>query len=432
VRSSDSDHFTTFESEVIIMAFGDFQHDKALRESWYGFCEQMKSAGDRVFKDYNPANSLQRADGFRFLTQALSQAFDLALETKDTRYPMIHKFCAPDRKLGGDNADFVYLQAWIDGQSVYKITGSKGSARFMNFTVQGPRPEKDAYYGADVPSLHEPFGDTPEANILGHELKTEWDGSFVLYVGGPKREPNWLPTTPGSRKLFLRQGFDRWKEESAQFRIERIDMNEARPVPTHETILKSVSWAGSYLTGAMRDWPDFMMKVGLGLEKEENINHYPATPNAGAAQGDQRRGRSTNFMRWRLAPDEALVVEFESYDGFWMFTNMGVFWNSMDYLYRPVSYTPSRAAVDSDLRVRLVMTHADPGYQNWLDTQGFGEGYLMFRSIESRTVPRIQTELVKVRDLAKRLPKDSVRASAEERAQQMHERFNAIRRRYRI
>ena len=27
---------------------------------------------------------------------------------------------------------------------------------------------------------------------------------------------------------------------------------------------------------------------------------------------------------------------------------MGVFWNSMDYLYRPVRYTPTRTAVDSD------------------------------------------------------------------------------------
>ena len=94
--------------------------------------------------------------------------------------------------------------------------------RFLNFTVQGPRP--DRMPGTDAPSLHEPFGDIPEANLFGHQLETEWDGSFVLYIGGPKRESNWLPTTPGSRKLFLRQGFDRWEEESAQYRIERIDI----------------------------------------------------------------------------------------------------------------------------------------------------------------------------------------------------------------
>ena len=214
------------------MAFGDGDHDEELRDAWHDFCDRLKAAGDLVFKDTNAPHPLQRADGFRFLTQNLGQAFDLALETKDTRYPVIHPFCGPDRKLGGDNADFVYLQAWIDGESVYKISGHRGTARFINFTVQGPRPEKDVYYGADHPNLHEPFGDVPEANLLGDDLVTEWDGSFVLYIGGPERGPNWLPTTPGSRKLFLRQGFDSWDEEAAAFRIERIDMDEPRPVPT--------------------------------------------------------------------------------------------------------------------------------------------------------------------------------------------------------
>ena len=60
------------------MAFGDSQYDATLRDAWHRFCEQMKPAGDLVFKDANPANSLQRADGFRFITQALGQAFDLA------------------------------------------------------------------------------------------------------------------------------------------------------------------------------------------------------------------------------------------------------------------------------------------------------------------------------------------------------------------
>jgi hypothetical protein len=414
------------------MAFGDSPHDEALRDAWHAFCEQLKSAGSLVFKEHSPANPLQRADAFRFLTQNLSQAFDLALETKDPRYPMIHAFCAPNRKLGGDNADFVYLQAWIDGQSVYKITGHKGSARFLNVAVQGPRPEKDVYYNADVPNLHEPFGDTPEANLFGHELKTEWDGSFALYIGGAQREPNWLPTTAGSRKLFIRQGFDRWEEESAQFRIERIDMDRPRPVPTPETILESVRWAGDFLTGAMRDWPDRELRIG-SMFGENRINEFPPSRFAGSAEErDQRRGRSIVTMHWRLAPDEALVVEFESHDGFWMFTNMGAFWNSMDYLYRPVSYTPSRSAIDSDNRVRLIMTHVDPGYHNWLDTQGFEEGYLTYRNVLSRVSPPVQTKLVKLDDLAAHLPADSRRVSAEERSRQLHERFDGIRRRYRI
>ena len=121
------------------MAFGDTADDEALRTAWHQFCDRLKAAGDQAFKDTSPANALQRADAFRYLTQNLGQAYDLALETKNTRYPVVHPFCGPARKLGGDNADFVYLQAWIDGTSAYRIAGDRGTARFINFTVQGGR-----------------------------------------------------------------------------------------------------------------------------------------------------------------------------------------------------------------------------------------------------------------------------------------------------
>ena len=124
------------------MALGDGSDDVALNAAWDEFCDRLKAAGQRVFKDDNSALGVQRADGFRFLTQNLGQAFDLALETKDTRYPAIHMFCSPTRKLGGDCADFIYQQAWIDGESTYRIVGDRGTARFLNVTVQGPRPRR--------------------------------------------------------------------------------------------------------------------------------------------------------------------------------------------------------------------------------------------------------------------------------------------------
>lgn len=414
------------------MAFGDNEYDDQLRAAWHRFCDRLREAGDLAFKDTSPANPLQRADAFRYLTQNLGQAFDLALETKDTRFPAIHAFCGPSRKLGGDNADFVYLQAWIDGSSVYKITGHRGSARFINFTVQGPRPDKDVYYGADHPNLHEPFGDTPEANLTGEDLVTEWDGSFVLWVGGPERGPNWLPTTPGSRKLFLRQGFDDWSEESAQMRIERVDMDGPRPVPTPETVTTAMEWAGDFLTGAMAEWPDRELEIG-SLYGEPEPNVFPAARFEGEAEErDARRGRVIVTMPWRLGPDEALVFEFAPDAGaFWMLTNMGAFWNSMDYLYRSVSWTPARASTDADGAVRLVLAHDDPGVHNWIDTQRFAEGYLTFRSIGARALPEVTTRLVPLDRLGAALPDDVRRVTPEERAVQLHQRFDAIRRRFR-
>jgi hypothetical protein len=407
------------------MAFGDSPDDESLRSAWREFCSRLQDAGDRVFKDYNPPTPLLRADAFRFLTQNLGQAFDLALETKDTKYPALHPFCTPNRKLGGDAADFLYLQAWIDGESVYKISGNRGTARFLNFTVQGPRPEKQP--GTDIPSLHDPFGDIPEANLFGQQLAASWDGSFELYIGGPRRGPNWLPTTPGSRKLFLRQGFDHWSERPAQMSIERTDMTAPRPMPTPATLVDAMRWAGRFVLAVMDDWPDHPYRYSPAVDPV-NVNVFPPDPAGDAA--DRKRGRAVAHMCWQLADDEALIVEFDSHSGFWMVSNNSVFFNSMDYLYRPVSYTPSRTKVDSDGKVRLILSHDDPGYHNWLDTQGFGRGNLTYRNLMSDASTTFRTQLVKRAALADALPKESATASKEERLAQLRARFDGIRQRY--
>lgn len=113
-------------------------------------------------------------------------------------------------------------------------------------------------------------------------------------------------------------------------------------------------------------------------------------------------------------------------------TSEAIFGNSMDYLYRSVSYTPSRTAVDSDGRIRLVLTAEDPGYANWIDNQGYTAGVVNFRTIHSRTTPELRTTVVKRVDLADRLPADSKRCSPAERTAEMWKRFNAIRRRAKV
>ena len=400
------------------MALGDGTDDAALNAAWIEFCDRLKAAGERVFKDHNSALGLQRADGFRFLTQNLGQAFDLALETKNTCFPAIHTFCNPTRKLGGDCADFVYQQAWIDGESTYRIVGNRGTARFFNITVQGPRSD-----GPGV--LHEPFGDVPEANLFGEQLVTADDGSFEIHVGGEQRGTNWLPTTVGSRKLFIRQGFDSWDERPARMRIERVGMDSPKPPPDPASMIAAMDWAGDFVTGLMDDWPEFPFRYG-GVDGE-NPNRFPQSAATGL---DAKRGRAATNMYWALSADESLVIEFDAHDGLWMFTNMGVFFNSMDYLYRPVSYTPSRTAVDGDGKVRLVLAHDDPGYHNWIDTQGFERGNITYRHMLEGEPAELHTRVVKRADLADVLPPDTVTVTATERVAQMWTRFNGIRQRY--
>ena len=145
---------------------------------------------------------------------------------------------------------------------------------------------------------------------------------------------------------------------------------------------------------------------------------------------DAKRGRAAAHMCWELGPDEALIVEFDAHDGFWMASMMGAFFNSMDYLYRPVSYTPARTAIDGDGKVRLVLAHDDPGYHNWLDTQGFARGNLTYRNFMSSAATHFRTHVVGHRALGDAMPRDSARATPDERLAQMRARFDGIRQRY--
>lgn len=409
------------------MAYGDGPDDAPLREAWERFCHDLKAAGMSAFKDANPANPLQRADAFRFLTQNLGQAFDLALETKDPAFPQIHPFVTPTRKLGGDVADFTYRQAWIDGTRAYRITGRKGTARWLNLTVQGPRPATIS--GTDWPSLHEPFGDIPECNLLGTQIEADADGTFEVIVGGEPRARNWLPTTPGTRKLFIREAFDGWNETPTHLTIEPLAMDGPRPLPTPARMVEAMDWAGDFVTGLMRDWPEHSWATSRGVCDPSALNAFPADRTANDA-ADAKRGRMAAHMVWRLAPDEALIVEMDMHAGFWIFGMGGAFVGSMDFLHRPVSYTPARTRVDGDGVVRLVLSHDDPGVHNWLDTQGFSGGNLTYRNLLTQDAATFRTKLVPRADLMAHLPADTAMVSPAERAAMRLERYRAVKRRY--
>jgi hypothetical protein len=192
-------------------------------------------------------------------------------------------------------------------------------------------------------------------------------------------------------------------------------------------MIGAMDWASGFVTGLMNDWPEFPFRYG-GVDGE-NPNRFPPPAET---DSDAKRGRAATNMHWVLATDEALVIEFDAHDGLWMITNMGVFFNSMDYLYRPVSYTPSRTAVDNDGRVRLVLAHDDPGYHNWIDTQGFERGNITYRHmLEGRPV-ELRTRVVKRDALTEALLPGAATVSAAERVAQMWARYNGIRRRYEL
>lgn len=84
---------------------------------------------------------------------------------------------------------------------------------------------------------------------------------------------------------------------------------------------------------------------------------------------------------WRLAPYEALVVDFVD-DGtadYWNLVIMSIWEETVDWRERPTSVNRANAVRRADGRVRVVVAHADPGVPNWLDTACHPEGSIALR-----------------------------------------------------
>jgi hypothetical protein len=406
------------------MAFGDNPNDPALRDAWYAFCERIKDAGDYVFKDESGASDGERTNAFRYLTQNLSQAFDIFLENRDDRYPNLHAFCGPTRKLGADNPDCIYLQSWINDRDTYKISGNRGTAKMFNIAVQG------TWTG----SLHEPFGDKPIVNVFGDELDVDWNGDFVLWISPEPHPGNWVQSLPGTRKIFYRQYFDTWNEVPASYRIERVgDCDEPPPAIEPAWLLESFDLAGKFVVDVTKDWPDVLWTRHGAYEAVNGFVRHGQSSDTAHEVADTRRGRVIQQMNWSILPDQALIVEFDADpDWFWQLGACTVFGASLEYRYRQVSLTSGMTPVDSDGVTRIVMCHRDPGIANWIDVQGHARGWLLFRNMLTRDTPELRTRLVGASDVGSEVGAVATRVSPEERRAELRRRRAANMRRYPI
>jgi hypothetical protein len=404
------------------MAFGDNPNDDSLRDAWYALCDQIKEAADHVFKDDSGASDGERTNAFRYLTQNLSQAFDLFLENRTDRYPGIHAFCGPTRKLGADNPDCIYLQSWINDHDTFRISGTRGTARMFNIAVQGQ------WTG----SLHEPFGDRPVANVFGDELETDWNGNFELWISPDPHPGNWIRSEPGTRKVFYRQYFDHWDEVPASYRIERVGSDEGPPPAIEPAwLIESFERAGRFVVDVTKDWPDVLFERHGNYERVNEFVRYGQVSDAAHEAADARRGRVIQQLHWNIEPDESLLIEFEADpEWFWQFGACTVFGASLEFRYRQVSLTSGMSPVDPDGTTRIVLSHHDPGFANWLDTQDHTRGWLLFRNMLTRDVPDIRTRVVKAAGVEREIGDVATRISPQERQAELRRRRLANLRRY--
>jgi hypothetical protein len=317
------------------------------------FCARLRESALVLSQFSLTANPVDRAESFRYLLTMLAYSIDAGILNSDPLEPV---FSAPYRlhllDWGAASPDGVYRRAMVRDDRAYRVHGTLGNVNYFSMDFRQS---------------------TPATTILREDLDLDEEGNFEIFLGGEPHDNQWWPLHPGTTGLVTRELFDDWLgARRSHLRIECIDGQTA---PRHEhrasRVAAEFDLVGDWvLEGAVRFWMD--RSRDLAAKQENRFDSQ--------LHRTETKLPVTTFGWWKLAPNEALVIELidpeAAYWGLQLATSL---WHTLDYANRLTTINPAQAHRDDDGVYRFVLAHADPGVYNWLDTTGLEQGVLILR-----------------------------------------------------
>ncbi|MEE3240555.1 MAG: hypothetical protein VX231_06280 [Pseudomonadota bacterium] len=453
--------------------------DKAeLNAAWDTLIAELQSARQAIDDPalFPPeASSRVLAEGYRYLAGFLHHGVERTFH-EDADFPVFRNALSVINKSTIENPDAIYFYAPIDGRQQYEVT-----AQLDNFdhwqdkprtTYQALAPQYLIFEVADGPMS----GDTGELTELAKGFRTSFgrldnadlivsDEGKLKILLGPEKPAGYKGNFICTRKppnQYSKDGLDRYatyisgrqlfydweNEQSVALSIRSIDHIGQHPAPlTPAKTADHLRRMGAIIRGQMHFWLNFYDKVlnvhGSHGQPEDGRFFFPINgynrPNA--ASGDTGGGMSTNVYAggmYELADDEALYVE-ATYTGspIYVSVHLGNLWGeSPDYANHQSSLNLFQMYMGDDHVQRWIVSHHDPGIQNWLDTTGLPKGFLSHRWAYSEIPPEsewpvIEAKKIKLSDVDRYIPADMPRLSKAERAQAIAIRQAHVQRRYR-
>lgn len=350
--------------------------------SWAEFCDRLRDAGDAILR--GPADPLTRAEGFRYVSRVTRAALETFVEYSDPLAPTLRRVVHETVKMGADNPDNVYLHARIDGRRRYRLRGTRGTVHTLTFSTQR------GHYGQGA-------GMPPTGHLDASDLKVDAEGRFEIELGvsPPESAASHLPMTEETGSLIVRQTRIHPGETLAELELERLGPAEDRAPLDPAELDDALSQSGRLVAGAtllFASWAD-----GFTAHTNQLPRFDQDLSNAMGGVPDIAYYHSY----WRLAPEEALLVEFAPAPcEYWNFQLDNHWMESLDYRYFTIHTNSGRAVKSADGRYRLVVAHTDPGVPNWIQTAGHGFGTMCFRWVKPQGEPKSpETRVVPVASL---------------------------------
>ncbi|MCY3850153.1 MAG: hypothetical protein OXF75_05045 [Acidimicrobiaceae bacterium] len=386
--------------------------DNDLRTSWDRLCDALKESVGYIFDPELGAEASEQAEGLRHHLRMLYYTADRALENGDPDRPELG--WAYPFKVGLDNPDGLYQSVPMDLNHSYRLTGRIDTLRYLGLALMDYRSGR---------------GSLLQVLDLGTPNLTDIGDGRIDVVFSPDPDPgdhigDWFEVEPGAYRLLVRQFFSDWATENhAELHMECLTPTELPTRLDPETVVERINQIAKEMSKAPKFWADY----AVGHRDRGEINSFDHVEGRHSAVSDGGSAQQSYGGCWyEVGPDEALLLEVIPPDClYWNIQTGDTWFQSLDYVNLPSTINDSQARIDPDGVLRVVVSHQDPGIQNWLALGGCPRGLLAYRWNNSDTTPVPALSLMPVSEIAGRLHPDTPQISTDERAA-----LNAERRRH--
>ncbi|MEZ0363018.1 hypothetical protein ACAG26_04865 [Mycobacterium sp. pUA109] len=287
-------------------------------------------------------------EGLQYLAGGIAACTHLAFDY-DRDHPFLQSGTGPFTKMGLDNPDTLYFGTRVTGGHEYVVTGTRGTTTDLSFQLLGGE-----YTDDNVPVSQAAFDD--------RELDIATDGSF-----------EWRVRPDSNGQLVIREVYNDWSARRGTLAIARTDTAGTAPPPlSRQLIEKRYAIAGKQLVQRIKTWLAFPQWFYLNIPVNTMV--APRLTPGGLATQYSSAGH------FELRPDQALVITLPVTDAPYLGFQLGSLWYiSLDYINHQTSLNGTQAQVDPDGKIRIVVSEANPGVTNWVETLGHRRGFLQFR-----------------------------------------------------
>jgi len=351
-------------------------------DGFNALAEAVVATGAMVRDPERGRSGSAEADGYAYGTELLRLALNLYVDA-DGADPRFVPFSTPTpyhagllsipRIQGGVNPDGLYDFAVLEPGESYRISGRRGNDCYFSLSFSGGRPGE--------------WPDRTAATLNDRQIKFEADGAFEVMVS-PQRpegvEQNWVGMEPDMSSVIVRQYF----LVPPSLRVPgtlSIELLSEPGLPGAARISRRLRAAAAFIRSTNEHFP---FRAGPPPNTFSDPLGYEGTSGA--------LGTTDNVYcmgRWRLEPGERLLVTTTPVPcGYWSLQAWNWWGQSLAHSFDDATYdrqiaNNSNTVHNADGSVTITLSDTDSGQPNWLDTNGWTEGTLIFRYLYPEAKP---------------------------------------------